>query len=143
MHEYTISELAEKADVTKRTIHYYISKGLLPPASGQGIASRYDDMHYKKLLVIKKLKNQFMPLAEIKKIVNGLNHAQLDSIVNEEDIQIVGIGGFLERVPEYEVFYKETIIPGLEIHFSNGVLTSDEEMIKKLIAYANKLVGEK
>ena len=27
--EYRVSELAEKAGVTKRTIHYYISKGLL------------------------------------------------------------------------------------------------------------------
>ena len=32
--EYKVSELAEKAGVTKRTIHYYISKGLLLPPEG-------------------------------------------------------------------------------------------------------------
>ena len=35
--EYKVSELAEKAGVTKRTIHYYISKGLLLPPDGNGV----------------------------------------------------------------------------------------------------------
>ena len=39
--EYKVSELAEKAGVTKRTIHYYISKGLLLPPEGSGVNSVY------------------------------------------------------------------------------------------------------
>ena len=35
--EYKVSELASKAGVTKRTIHYYISKGLLMPPDGNGL----------------------------------------------------------------------------------------------------------
>ena len=47
--EYRVSELAEKAGVTKRTIHYYISKGLLMPPNGEGINSTYDDRHLERL----------------------------------------------------------------------------------------------
>ena len=43
--EYKVSELAEKAGVTKRTIHYYISKGLLLPPNGNG---RFKRINFKK-----------------------------------------------------------------------------------------------
>ena len=53
--EYKISELANKAGVTKRTIHYYISKGLLLPPEGNGVNSLYNDEHLQRILLIKKL----------------------------------------------------------------------------------------
>ena len=46
--EYKVSELAEKAGVTKRTIHYYISKGLLLPPEGSGVNSVYNDEQDRK-----------------------------------------------------------------------------------------------
>ena len=52
--EYKVSELAEKAGVTKRTIHYYISKGLLLPPEGSGVNSVYNDEHLNRILLIKK-----------------------------------------------------------------------------------------
>ena len=60
--EYKVSELAEKAGVTKRTIHYYISKGLLLPPEGSGVNSVYNDEHLNRLLLIKKLQSEYMPL---------------------------------------------------------------------------------
>ena len=51
--EYKVSELADKAGVTKRTIHYYISKGLLLPPEGNGVNSLYNDEYtLKKIYVI-------------------------------------------------------------------------------------------
>ena len=44
--EYKVSELADKAGVTKRTIHYYISKGLLLPPEGSGVNSLYNEYLY-------------------------------------------------------------------------------------------------
>ena len=58
--EYRVSELAEKAGVTKRTIHYYISKGLLMPPNGEGINSAYDDRHLERLKMIKELQKEMM-----------------------------------------------------------------------------------
>ena len=39
----------------KRTIHYYISKGLLLPPEGSGVNSVYNDEHLNRLLLIKKI----------------------------------------------------------------------------------------
>ena len=64
--EYKVSELAEKAGVTKRTIHYYISKGLLMPPYGEGINSTYDDKHLERLKMIKELQKDDMPLNKIR-----------------------------------------------------------------------------
>ena len=60
--EYKVSELASKAGVTKRTIHYYISKGLLMPPDGNGVNSSYNDSHLERILLIKKLQADYMPL---------------------------------------------------------------------------------
>lgn len=69
--EYKVSELAEKAGVTKRTIHYYISKGLLLPPEGSGVNSVYNDEHLNRLLLIKKLQSEYMPLNKNKRIYFG------------------------------------------------------------------------
>ena len=67
--EYKVSELAEKAGVTKRTIHYYISKGLLLPPEGSGVNSVYNDEHLNRLLLIKKLQSEYMPLNKIREYI--------------------------------------------------------------------------
>ena len=59
--KYKVSELAEKAGVTKRTIHYYISKGLLLPPEGTGINSLYNDEHLERILLIKSFKQSICP----------------------------------------------------------------------------------
>ncbi|MCA9728838.1 MAG: MerR family transcriptional regulator, partial [Candidatus Eisenbacteria bacterium] len=38
---FTIGELAARAGVTSRTIHYYVSQGLLPGPGKQGPRTRY------------------------------------------------------------------------------------------------------
>ena len=67
--KYKVSELAEKAGVTKRTIHYYISKGLLLPPEGTGINSLYNDEHLERILLIKKLQAEYMPLNKIREYI--------------------------------------------------------------------------
>ena len=67
--EYKVSELAEKAGVTKRTIHYYISKGLLLPPEGSGVNSVYNDEHLNRILLIKKLQSEYMPLNKIREYI--------------------------------------------------------------------------
>lgn len=64
--EYKISELAQEAGVTKRTIHYYISKGLLMPPEGSGVNSLYNDSHLQRIRAIRKLKSEYLPLSRIR-----------------------------------------------------------------------------
>ena len=49
---YTIAELEEKTGQPRRTIHHYVSRGLLPKAEGRGPAAYYTREHYLKLSLI-------------------------------------------------------------------------------------------
>ena len=42
---FTIGELAQVADVTTRTVRYYVEQGLIPPPRGGGRAASYGEEH--------------------------------------------------------------------------------------------------
>lgn len=67
----TLRELAAAADVTERTVRYYIVHGLLAPPSGAGLGASYGDEHLRLLLAINQLKRQQVPLAVIRERLLG------------------------------------------------------------------------
>ena len=73
INQYRISELAEKVGVTKRTIHYYMGRGLLPSPNGAGLGTTYSDEHLYRIMLIKKLQDAYLPLEEIKKRMSGMS----------------------------------------------------------------------
>jgi DNA-binding transcriptional MerR regulator len=63
---YTIADLARLADVTPRTIRYYVAQGLLPSPGAAGPATRYGEGHLARLRLIRRLQREHRPLAEIR-----------------------------------------------------------------------------
>src|SRR5947207_8706555 len=73
---YRVSEFAEKAGVTVRTLHHYDRMGLLKPSGRTNAGYRlYGERDLVRLQQIVTLKFIGMPLREIKKL---LNQADLD-----------------------------------------------------------------
>jgi len=70
--EYTLADLARVADVTTRTVRYYIEQGLLPSPKQLGPNARYTESHLERLRLIKKLQAAYLPLAEIRGRLDGL-----------------------------------------------------------------------
>jgi DNA-binding transcriptional MerR regulator len=69
--QYTLTELAEKVNIQTRTIRSYISKGLLQGPENLGRLARYSDYHVKRLILIKKMKDDLkIPLSEIRRLIN-------------------------------------------------------------------------
>ena len=68
---YSIGDLAAAAGVSRRTLHFYVQRRLLPPPDGRGRGARYTDDHLARLLQIKGWQEQGVPLDEI--------HARLSS----------------------------------------------------------------
>ena len=66
MPNYSLAELANLADVTPRTIRFYIAQGLLPSPDAAGPRTTYTDEHLKRLLLIKQMQASGMPLATIR-----------------------------------------------------------------------------
>jgi DNA-binding transcriptional MerR regulator len=75
---YTIDELARSTALSRRTIYYYVSRGLVPPA-GRGRGAKYGDEHYWRLLLIRALTDLGVPLDLIQRHVAAtpLEHAKL------------------------------------------------------------------
>jgi MerR family transcriptional regulator, copper efflux regulator len=66
-----ISELAEKAGVSNRTIYYYEQLGLIQPADRQGTGYRYyDDLSLRRLRIIAVLKKLGLSLEEIGQVID-------------------------------------------------------------------------
>jgi len=67
-----MADLAQESGITARTIRYYISEGLLQPAYGRGPTAVYDADHLLRLKYIQKLKDDRLPLHEIREKLNQL-----------------------------------------------------------------------
>lgn len=70
---YTLSELCDLADVTPRTVRYYIAQGLLRSPGSSGPGARYDDGHLARLRLIRRLQREHLPLAEIRSRLAALS----------------------------------------------------------------------
>jgi DNA-binding transcriptional MerR regulator len=76
-----ISELAERAGVSLRTVRYYVSEGLLPPPAGSRANPVYNREHLLRLQAIRLLKVQYLPLNEIRNRLEGMSLAELERLV--------------------------------------------------------------
>jgi DNA-binding transcriptional MerR regulator len=80
---FDLSELADRAQVTPRTIRYYIAQGLLSSPDGRGPSARYDTAHLGRLLLIRQLQRQHLPLAEIRRRMAALSEGEVRSLIQE------------------------------------------------------------
>ncbi len=78
----TIQELARRAHVTPRTIRYYVEQGILPPPE-RGRPAEYTTEHLRRLDLIKRLKEQYLPLEEIRDTMQRLSLEQVEELLNQ------------------------------------------------------------
>jgi len=117
--QYRISELAEIAQVSKRTVHYYIARGLLPSPEGSGLGTLYSDEHLFRILLIRKWQTQYLPLEEIKSRINALSLEDIQKILtNNESIQPLPKVCDSHPAPHGISYQRIVLCPDLEIHYS-------------------------
>jgi DNA-binding transcriptional MerR regulator len=64
---YGIDDLADLGGVTRRTVRFYVQEGLLPAPLGVGRGRHYDQAHLDRLLHVKSLQEEGLPLSEIRR----------------------------------------------------------------------------
>ena len=84
MQQYSIQELSEKTSLPRRTIHFYVQQGLLPPPDGAGVGTRYYPIHLLCLQIIPLLQRKGLRLDEIRQKLSGLNEDRLLSLYSQE-----------------------------------------------------------
>lgn len=92
-----ISELAEAAGISVRTVRYYIAEGLLPPPVAAGARSHYSREHLDRLRLIGQLKEAYLPLREIRRHLTELDHAQVQQMTRSDP----GAGGLMAEPVAY------------------------------------------
>lgn len=154
--EYRISELAREAGVTKRTIHYYIGRGLLPPPEGAGVASSYNEEHLVKLRLIKKLQEQYLPLVKIRDILAAMNLDEAKEVLAQpgslsgsayagpESEEAMEAGNHPVRIEGQASSYTRVDLGmGIELHFPSELLRENFSLISSIEKYARRLINEK
>jgi DNA-binding transcriptional MerR regulator len=81
---YSLAELTEAADVSVRTVRYYISEGLLPPPVGSGPKSYYTRSHLDRLRAIGRMRAHYLPLREIRRRLGAMSEEQIRAVALEE-----------------------------------------------------------
>jgi DNA-binding transcriptional MerR regulator len=126
--KYKISELAEAAGVTVRTIRYYVSKGLLTPPIEDGIYSYYSENNLKELKLVKAYQEQYLPLDVIReKLLKG--EMDVDSNLKQEN----------QQNDENFLYRKVTVVPGIELSVREDVL--EKEKVETLVNYIKKIIN--
>ena len=82
--KFLISELAERAGTTIRTIRYYADEGLLPQPEIQGKYAYYGLNHLNRLELIRRMKAAYLPLREIQQIMLSLTDEEVQERLAEQ-----------------------------------------------------------
>ncbi len=80
---FDLNELSERADVTPRTVRYYIQQGLLRSPGSPGPGAKYDEGHLSRLLLIRRLQREHLPLSEIRRRLESLTDEEVCRALDE------------------------------------------------------------
>jgi DNA-binding transcriptional MerR regulator len=83
--EFDLKSLCDDTGVSPRTVYFYVQQGLLPPADGAGRGARYSEVHRDRLRLIRQLQDQHLPLAEIRKHIEGLSQKELSRLAGRAE----------------------------------------------------------
>ena len=84
---YSLNDLARLADVTPRTIRYYVAQGLLPSPEAAGPATRYGEGHLARLRLIKRMQREHLPLSEIRGRIERLGDEDVRLLLDAQGEQ--------------------------------------------------------
>ena len=78
--EWKLTELAEEAGVSPRTVRYYVQRGLLPAPPFKGPDTVYGEEHLLRLKAIRALQAKFLPLDAIQVELARLSPDELKAL---------------------------------------------------------------
>jgi DNA-binding transcriptional MerR regulator len=81
MKKYTINDLVKHTGLNRRLIYFYVSEKLLNPPFGKGAGSYYEEEHYLRLMIIKKLRDNHFNLQTINNILSKLSIEDIRNFV--------------------------------------------------------------
>ncbi len=87
---YDLAELSGRADVSQRTVRYYIQQGLVPSPETRGPGAHYGPEHLDRLRLIRRLQKEHLPLAEIRRRLEELGPREIRELAARPPARKVG-----------------------------------------------------
>ncbi len=81
--EYSITDLENETGQNRRTIHFYIQQGVIPPPLGVGGGAKYSEEHLLRLKLIPILQQSHLKLSGVKLALDGMDIAQMRRMIRE------------------------------------------------------------
>ena len=83
--ELTLEDLAKLSKMSIRTLRYYIQEGLLPGPDTRGKFASYSREHLERIEMIKRLKNKYLPLQQIKQLMDNMSEEDIHQMLQYQD----------------------------------------------------------
>lgn len=136
---YRLTELADAAGVTPRTVRYYIAQGLLESPGRLGPQTRYGDEHLERLRLIRGLQDERLSLGEIRRRLDGNAHGVAERAAVSLSIPTPAASSPAPTRARYE---RVVLAPGLELHLQRPLSGRTKEVAEHLIRYGRELLAE-
>jgi DNA-binding transcriptional MerR regulator len=156
MEGMTLTQLAERAGVTPRTIRYYIQIGLLPAPGASGPGAHYDAGYVDRVREIKRLQRAHLPLAEIRKRLVDVE----DAGVREQAAPYPPAPAMAMREPNFAVrsddrmdletppppsrsqWDRIALGPDIELHVRRPLSRNTNRILEEIVRHAQDLLQE-
>jgi DNA-binding transcriptional MerR regulator len=149
-----LPDLADRAGVSIRTVRYYIQQGLLQEPEARGPGAHYTEEHLDRLLLIKRLQKEHLPLAEIRKAIqSGAAEAAIPRSARDYVRSVLGKQHSVSEVmssppmqlPEEPVrsqWERITLAPDIELHLRRPLSRGVNKKVERLLDVARDLFEE-
>ena len=131
---YTLAELEEQTGLKGRTIRYYITQGLLPPAYGRGPSATYDQDHLLRLQAINQMKDERQPLKEIKEYLEQLDTDDLAMMMNAPSQPEVAMWRHYQLHPDFQIAVRDRA--------GNDRAATHEYAFELIVEYARSVLAD-
>lgn len=133
-HRYSMDDLERETGINARTVRFYITQGLLQPAHGRGPSATYDLGHLLRLRMIKSLRDEHKPLAEIKERLADMSDRDIASLLD------------VQTRPAEDRWRRVQVHPDVELHIriraGRPVDPEFERAVEALITFAETYLPE-
>lgn len=114
---FSIQDLADLADVSRRTVRYYVQEGLLPSPLGVGRGRHYGREHLDRLIQVKALQASGRTLDDIRGGGGPSQHSSASALLSS---------------PQRSVWRRLELAPGVELHVSGATAMPSPTRLREL-----------
>jgi DNA-binding transcriptional MerR regulator len=138
---YGIAELAERGGVTRRTVRYYVQRGLLPTPLGTGRGPHYTPAHLQRLIHIRKLQENGVPLAEIATRLDGVPQTPASTPEAPPERHTALRAASPHVLPAGETWMRFVLADGVELHVRAGAARLQPSQLARLVETTRHTLG--